>query len=95
MDIFSFSNSTLNHVIIDNTNKAPLLQFTETENFYKTAYESVYDPSYNIQFVFYDEEEIEEEELDENTIAPLDISPSGQFLQSLTTFQRNTSNHRH
>lgn len=63
----------------------PIALLQSTENIYEPEYQSGYDSSYDIQFIFYDEEECEEEEeLDEDIIAPLDISPSGQSLQNRT-----------
>jgi len=62
---------------------------------YDSAYQPNYQPSYDIQFVYYDEEdEWEETDGEEGTFTvPLPIN--GQFCPRPSTTLRNTSNHHH
>lgn len=84
----------MNNFVTSDCSNFPVV-FASFDATYESEYEEVYDTCYDAQFIFYDEEEVEEEELDDDIIAPLDIAPSALFCQSRKVFQRNTLNRHH
>jgi len=61
---------------------------------YDSGYEANYQPSYDVQFVFYDEDDYEDEEEWNDFYVPLPIS--GSLLSPRRVKNRgSTSNHRH
>ena len=59
---------------------------------YETGYQPNYLPNYDIQFVFYDEDDTDDEQWNDFDVS---LPITGQTLSRPITNLRNTSNHRH